>query len=179
MEKIKPSSAKVGFKWAIICFVISVVLTYVFQFLDMSQSVVAKIVGYIPFIAFSFLAVKEYRDQLGGYMTFGEGFMPGLLYGIFYGLMTAVFIFVYLKYLSPQILEQSIAEQKDKLAQQGLSDEQIDNALQIARKYGALFGAIATAIIIPIIGAVIALIAAAVFKKERTVYDAEPADPAV
>jgi uncharacterized protein DUF4199 len=175
MEKIKPSSANTGFKWAIIGVIISIVLTFVFQFLDMSLSMVAKIVGYIPFIALLFLAQKEYKDRLGGYITFGEAFVPGLLYSVFYGLITAVFTFVYLKYVSPQIFEQSLAEQKDKMVAQGqLSADQIDSAMEIARKYGVIIGSVFVAIGTPIVGAIIALIGAAIFKKERTVYDPKP-----
>src|SRR5581483_1618582 len=101
-------------------------------------------------------------------VSFGETFLPGFLYSLFAGLMLAVFVFIYLKYLSPQVLEQAISDQKDKLVSQGLSEDQIDNANNITRKYGAIIGAVFTAILMPIIGAIIALIGAAIFKKERS-----------
>jgi len=179
MENVKPSPSKPAFKWAIIYFVTSIVITYIFQFMDMSQSTAAKLIGYIPFIAFLFLTQKEYKDQMGGYVSFGETFLPGFLYSLFAGLMLAVFVFIYLKYLSPQVLEQAISDQKDKLVSQGLSEDQIDNANNITRKYGAIIGAVFTAILMPIIGAIIALIGAAIFKKERSPFDPEPTNPTV
>src|SRR6185312_9377590 len=155
MENSKSSSSKVSFKWALICFITSIVLTYAFQFANMSLSVVAKIVGYIPFIVFLFLAQKEYKDQNGGYMKFGEGFVTGLLYSVFNGLLFAVFMFIYFKYLSPQIWEQSLAEQKDKMVAQGnLSEDQIETAMNILRSYGAAISAVTIAIGTPIVGAI-------------------------
>ena len=43
--------------------------------------------------------------------------------------------------------------------------------MEITRKYGVLFTAIGTAIGTPIVGAIISLIGAAIFKKERSPYD--------
>jgi hypothetical protein len=62
-------------------------------------------------------------------------------------------------------------EQQTVMADKGLSQEQIDKALEMGTKYGAIFGAVATAIGSLIFGAIIALIGAAILKKERTAYD--------
>jgi len=180
MENVKPSPSKPAIKWALIHVITSIVLTYVFQFMGMGQSTLAKTVGFIPLIAFLLLAQKEYRDQRGGYMTFGQGFLPGFLYALFSAIMLAIFIFVYMKLLNPEVLEQTIAAQKDKMVAQGLSEDQIETANNVTRNYGAIIGAVFTIIFFPIIGAVIALIGAAIFKKERSAFDPEPpADPTV
>jgi ABC-type multidrug transport system permease subunit len=87
--------------------------------------------------------------------------------------MLAVFIFIYLTFLSPQILEQSIASQQDKFKEQGMSSEQIDKANEIGKKYGPIIGAFVAAIGLAIFGAIVALIGAAIFKKEPTIEDIE------
>jgi len=182
MENVKKSSTNIAVKWAVIYVITSIVITYIFQFLNIDQSSSAKYISYIPFIAFLLLAQKEFKDQLGGFITFGEGFMAGFLYSVFAGLMLAVFIYIYLGILSPQVLEQSIAAQHDKLVEKGLSADQIDSAMVMVKKYGAIFGAVGVAIITPIIGAIISLIGAAIFKKERSITDIENnsySDPAV
>jgi len=182
MENVKKSSTNIAVKWAVIYLITSIVITYIFQFLNIDQTSPAKYISYIPFIAFLLLAQKEFKDQLGGFITFGEGFMSGFLYSVFAGLMLAVFVYIYLGILSPQILEQSIAAQHDKFVEQGLSADQIDKAMEMGKKYGAIFGAVGVAVIMPIIGAIIALIGAAIFKKERSITDIENnsySDPAV
>ncbi len=182
MESVKQTSTKVAFKWAIIYFITSIVFTYVFQFLNVDQSSPIKYLGYIPFIAFLLLAQKEYKDQLDGFITFGQGFMAGFIYSVFSGIMLAVFTYIYLTFLSPQIWEQMMATSKDQMVAKNMSADQIDSAMEITRKYGTIFALVGIAIVTPIIGAIIALVGAAIFKKERSLTDIENnsfADPTV
>jgi len=86
----------------------------------------------------------------------------------------AVFLFVYLKFLSPEIIAKSLDDQRDKMAnEQHLSPEQIDKAIEIGTKYGAIIGAFVAAVGSAVFGAIIALIGAAIFKKERSAFDSE------
>lgn len=173
MENAVPNSSKVATKWAFIYVLTSIVITYLFQFLNVNQTSGVKFIGYIPFIAFLFLAQKEYKDQLNGFMTFGQGFSAGFRYAVVAGLILAVFIYIYLTFLSPQILEQSIASQQDKFKEQNLTPEQIEKANEIGKKYGPIIGAFGAAIGSAAIGATLALIGAAIFKRERTLSDIE------
>jgi hypothetical protein len=168
-----PNSTKIATKWAVIYVVTSIVITYLFQFMNIDQNSAVKFLAYIPFIAFLFLAQKEYRDQLGGFLTFGQGFSAGFRYAVIAGLMLAVFIYIYLTFLSPQILDQSIASQQDKFKEQGMSAEQIEKANEIGKKYGPLIGAFGAAIGTAVVGAILSLIGAAIFKKEATIDDIE------
>jgi hypothetical protein len=174
MENVKPSSLNVSAKWAGIYVITSIVITYLFQFLAVDQTSAVKYLTYIPFIAFLLLAQKEYKDQLGGFITFGQAFMPGFIYSVITGIILAIFLYIYLGILSPQVWEQILTATRDKMAEnKNMSSEQIDQAMDITRKYGVLLTAIGTAIGTPIVGAIISLIGAAIFKKERSVLDIE------
>jgi hypothetical protein len=175
MENVKQNPFQVAAKWAVIYVITSIVITYLMQFSGVDQTTSPlRYLTYIPLIAFLLLAQKEYRDQLGGFMTFGQGFMAGFLYSVVIGVLTAIFTYIYFTYLSPQVWEQVLASSKDKMAQNpNLSSEQIDKAMEITQKYGVLFATIAVAIVTPIIGTIIALIGAAIFKKERSILDIE------
>ena len=183
MENVKKSYMGIAAKWAVIYIVTSIVITYAFQFLNIDQSSSVKYLGYIPFIAFLLLAQKEYKDQLGGFLTFGEGFMAGFIYSVIAGLVLAVFTYIYFSFLSPQVWEQIVAASKDKMAEnKNMSSDQVDQAIEITRKYGPILGAVGIAILTPVIGAIIALIGASIFKKERSITDIENSsytDPAV
>jgi hypothetical protein len=171
MENSSPNPTAIATKWALIYVVVSIVITYAFQFLNLDQNSAVKYIGYLPFIAFCFLAQKEYKDQLGGFITFGQAFNPGFRYALFSGLLLAIFIYFYLAILSPEMLTKAMDQQQAAMAEKGLSQEQIDKGLEMAKKYGAVFGAIATAISTLIFGCIVSLIGAAILKKERTVYD--------
>jgi hypothetical protein len=167
-----PNSTKVAFKWSIIGTIVAIVITYTFQFLNIDQNSGIKYVGIIPFIAFLLLAQKEFKDQLGGYLTFGQGFGAGFKFSLFTGLIMAVFIYLYLGYLSPQILDQALVTQQDQMAQKGMTTEQTEQAMSIAKHWGPLFGAIGTIIFDTAVGAIIALIGAAIFKKDPPMFAA-------
>ncbi|WP_428329557.1 DUF4199 domain-containing protein [Mucilaginibacter sp.] len=177
METSKPGSVNLAFKWAVIYAVISIVLTYVYQFLNIDMNSAVKYIGYLPFIGLLLLTQKEYRDKLGGFMTFGEGFLPGFLYSVFAGVILAVFMYLYFSFLSPQVWAQTLATTRETMVQQGtLSSDQVDKAMEMTTKYGVIFVVFGVIIGTPIMGAIVALIGAAIFKKERTLRDIEQAD---
>lgn len=173
MENTKPNATKVATKWALIYILTTIVITYLFQILNIDQNSGFKYLAYIPFIAFLLLAQKEYRDQLNGFLTFGEGFSSGFRFSIFSGLLLAIFTYLYLGILSPQILDQAMNQQQAQLEKQGLSQEQIESGIQIGKKYGAIFGAFGAAIFLAVFGAIVSLIGAAIFKKEKSLLDIE------
>lgn len=185
MEVQKASPSKPAIKWALISLITSIVITYATQFLNVDPTSSVKYFGFIPFIAFLFLTQKEYRDQLGGYITFGEGFTSGFLFSVFAGTLGAIFTYLYFAILSPEMVDKMLVTTQKQLAEKGLSQEQIDNALNISKKYFAIIGAVSSVFGAAIMGAVFALIGAAIFKKERSPFDVpdyeepKPLDPTV
>lgn len=180
MEQPKPNPTKVATKWALINFIASIIITYAIYYLSADPNSPLKYIGYLPFIAFLLLAQKEFKDQLGGYLTFGEGFSAALRYSIFTSLMIAVFTFIYLTFLNPDIMAQAAEQARAKLQAQGnMSSEDIDKAVNITKKIGPAIGSIVIAIVDIIVGIIVGLIGASVFKRERSAFDPEPIDPAV
>lgn len=179
MEQPKPNPTKVATKWALINVVTGIVLTYAFQYLVPDPNSPIKYLTFIPFIVFLLLAQKEYKEQIGGYMTFGEGFSAGFRFAIFSGLMAAVFTYLYLAVLSPEVMDKAVEQARSQMEAKGMSSEDIDKAISLTKKLGPLFGAFGAAIFDAVVGAIVALIGASVFKKERSAFDPEPTDPAV
>lgn len=174
------SSNKVVIKWSLFYIVVSIILTYVYQFLNVDQTSGIKYINYIPYIAFMLLAQKEYKEELGGYMTFGEGFLAGFKYTAITAVLLALFVYIYFTLLSPQVFQQVIDGSRAKLEARGnLTDDQINTALSFTT---VGFTCIILVIGSLIMGTIIALIGAAIFKKERPSFLANEAnytDPAV
>ncbi|HTK18374.1 MAG TPA: DUF4199 domain-containing protein [Mucilaginibacter sp.] len=167
-----PSSAKVAIKWSLIYVLVAIVITYLSEIAKLAVNSPVKYVTYVFLIVFLILAQKEHRDKLGGYIKFGEAFVTGLLYGIFAGVLTAIFVYLYLAVLSPEVFAQALDQQRQTMAEGGkLSSDQIDQAMDIAKKYGAIFGAVGTVFIYAILGVIVGLIGAAIFKKEPSIYN--------
>ncbi len=175
------SSNKVSVKWSLFYVIVSIILIYVYQFLNIDQTSGIKYIAYIPYIGFMLLAQKEYKEQLGGFMTFGEGFMTGFKYTIITAVLIALFMYLYWTILSPQVYRQLMDASKAKLEEKGnLTDDQINTALSYTTA-----GLMSVIILISslVMGTIISLIGAAIFKKDRPSFLAqEPTnyvDPAV
>jgi hypothetical protein len=167
-----PSSAKVAIKWSLIYVLVAIVITYASEIAKLAVNSPVKYITYVVLIIFLLLAQKEHRDKLGGYIKFGDAFVTGLLYGIFAGLLTAIFIYLYLAILSPEVFAQALEQQRQALADSGkMSSDQIDHAMDIAKKYGPILGAIGTVFMYAILGVIVGLIGAAVLKKEPSIYN--------
>ena len=171
MEQLKPNPTKIATKWALINLVTGIVLTYVFQYVTTDPNSPIKYVGFIPFIVFLILTQKEYKEQLGGYLTFGEGFSAGFRFAVFTGLMVAVFTYLYLAVLSPDVMEKAAEQARAQMEAKNMSSEDIDKAISITKKLGPIFGAFGVDIFDAVIGAIVALIGAAIFKNERTAFN--------
>ena|ERR1700743_3121950 len=166
------NATKVATKWALIYTITAIVITYICQFLNVDLDSPAKYITYIPFIAFLLLAQKEYKDQLGGYISFGNGFSAGFRYAVFAGLLIAVFSYLYLTVLSPEVWTKVLETTRTKLEDnKNMSAAQVDKAMEITQKWGPLMGAFFAAIAYAIFGAILSLVGAAIFKKERSPYD--------
>ncbi len=187
MTTTKASPSTPAIKWALIGLVTSIIFTYVLQYLNADPNSPSKYIGLIPFIAFLLLTQKEYKDQLGGYITFGEGFMAGFLYSIFLGVLSAVFIYLYYSVLSPEMIDKLLASTQAELEKKNnMTQEQVDQAMAMTSKFiGPVSLTIFSLIGTIIMGVILALIGAAIFKKERSPFEtaalkeSEPFDPAV
>lgn len=172
MEQAAPSSAKIAIKWSLIYVLIAIVVTYASEIAKLSVNSPVKYVTYVFFIIFLLLAQKEHKEKLGGYIKFGDAFVTGLLYGIFAGILTAIFVYIYLSILSPEIFAQALDQQRQAMADSGkMSSDQIDHAMDIAKKYGPILGAFVTVFLYVILGVIVGLIGAAIFKKEPSIYN--------
>jgi hypothetical protein len=182
MEQSSSNPTKVATKWALVNLVTSIVLTYLIQYISSDPNSPLKYLGYVPFIIFLFLTQKELRDQSGGFLTFSEGFSVGFRYAIFASLLLAIFTYVYLTFLNPEIMAKAAEDARAQMEAKGnMSSESIDKAVDITKKFGPVIGAFVLAIMDTIIGVLVSLIGAAIFKKERSAFDAveNTTDPTV
>ena len=166
-----PNPTKVATKWALINLAASVVFTYGTQLLNLDPNGPTKWIGTVLMIAFLLLTQVEYRKELGGYMTFGQGFSAGFRYAVFGGLLVAVFTALYYSILSPDAFVKVMEPSRIAMEQKGMSSEEVEKAMSISLKYGWLFAAFGVAVIYAIMGAIVSLIGAAVFKKEKSPAD--------
>jgi len=162
------SSNKLVIKWSLYYVVVSIILTYAFQLLNIDPNSGIKFVTFLPYVGFMFLCQKEYRDQLSGYLTFGQGFLAGFKYTVITAILGTLFIYIYWTVLSPQMFQQIVDTSRAKLEAKGnLTEDQINMAMSFTTigfmTISAFIGSL-------IMGTIIALIGAAIFKKQPPMF---------
>jgi len=113
------------------------------------------------------LAMKQHRDELGGYMTFGRGFMVGFWVTLIIAVVTAIWSYVFFSFIAPDVIDIIGEAQRDAMIDQGMSDEQIEQAMGFSSWMMnpvmlSLFGAIGTLVL----GIIISLIVAAIMQRK-------------
>ncbi|MBK6977859.1 MAG: DUF4199 domain-containing protein [Cytophagaceae bacterium] len=170
MEKV--SSARIALKWGLIYGIVSIVVALVSYNTDLWKNwIVSLLVTVILFFGVMYFSLSEYKSLNGGFMTFGQGFGLGMLTIFTGGLISIIFDFSYKKYIDPNLIDMQLEMTREQYESMGMSEEQIEMALEKAQSYmssgmAVLFGMIS----ILVIGLIVSLIMSAVLKKDKPVF---------
>lgn len=86
-------------------------------------------------IALLVLAHIYYKDHNNGFMSYGQGVGISFWMGLVTGVIVSAFMLVYISYIDTDFMKNIEALQQQAMLDQGLSEEQIDQAMEIARKF--------------------------------------------
>ncbi len=171
-----PSKWPVAIRWGVIGGLASAALTMVWHVAGLTDfknsfsatNLLSMLLGWAISLGVIVSGIKQYRDQQrDGFITFGEAFFTGFLVALVVAVFSAIFTAIYMTVIAPDIMETAINEGISKMEEQGLDDEQIDNAVKMTKIFtspifltiSALFGGLFS-------GAIFALIGAAIMKKD-------------
>jgi flagellar biosynthesis protein FliQ len=171
--EIKPN--KLAFQVALGFSLYTLFLMFLFKMLDIdvqSQNVsgatqfISGLLSYVPYILAIFYVQMTHRKQLGGYMSFGRGFSAGFRVGSGAGLFIGLLMILYYKVLDPEAMNHMM----DIAIEKANDDENQIKGIEAMRPYMAIMTAFIIAITYTLIGLVISLIGAAIFKKEKPLH---------
>jgi len=169
----KPSTARIALKWGIISAVISVIFTIILYTFDLWKITwVSLVFGLAIIIVILVLANKEFRTRHEGFLTFGESLGISMLVIAVSSLISAAFNQLYMNVIDNTIKDKMADFQEETRLKQGMTMEQIDVAMQQVEKFNTpgiqfLFGLLGSLFF----GFIIALIIAAIMKKNRPVFE--------
>jgi hypothetical protein len=115
--------------------------------------------------------MRMFREQNGGYMTYGQGLGVGTLAAGVAGLLSSLVSTFYVKFVDPGLLKRTMDTQREQMEERGMSDAQIDQAMKIAESMSGFSFLIATLSVV-FLGFILSLIIAAFIKRERDVFEA-------
>ena len=156
----KKSAFSTALKYAIITALAMFIFSIILYITGMYLKSNVNLLTYIIMLAGLVFAVKDRRDKdLGGMISFGEGFKTGFLFCMITGVITVVFSLIMMNFIAPEMIGEIL---------KGLPDDQVEMAMEWTRKFTSpiwitIWSLVSTAFF----GAILSLIVAAIFKKDH------------
>jgi hypothetical protein len=168
----KPSTARIALKWGLITAVISIIYSTILYFTGMWKTPALAWVGYLFLAGGIVMAMREFKSMNNDYMSYGEGLGIGSLMSTVSGVIGAIYGYIYMNFIDNTMTQQIMEMQTTKMAEQGMTEEQIDQAMQMASKFmspGMMF--IFTVLGSLFIGFILSLIISAILRKNKPEMD--------
>lgn len=168
MEQKVTSSATKGLIISLLLIIYSLVL----QFLDLSRNKSLGSIGLLILAGGIIWSTMIQSKQLDGNVTFGNLFAHGFKVTATVTAIVVVFSVISLKFIFPEQADIALREARMDMESQNLSDDQIDQALSITKKFFIPFAIGGIVFIYLVVGVVGSLIGASIAKKNpRTPFD--------
>lgn len=176
-ENATPSFINHAAKHALILGVISVVLTLAAYAIDYTLLVSMSflLISLAIYIGYGIYAGINYRNEIGGYLSFGKAFQHGFVVFAVSALVSTIFSFLLYTVIDPELpakLTEAAMENAEKMmAGFGMPEEQMEEALaktqeDTLKRYTV--GGLASGYAFTLIGcAIFALISGAIAKKKE------------
>ena len=162
MEQKVSTPVQKGLIISLILIVFGIVLYFTDQYMNKALSYLQ----YVILIAGIIWSCNIYAKQMNGNVTFGNVFAHGFKTTAFVAALVAVYTFVAIKFLFPEMIDKIMDAARQEMQKDGkLSDEQISQGVEMGRKFFLPFAIGGILFFFAICGAIGSLIGAATAKK--------------
>ena len=129
---------------------------------------IVGLVGFIPLIALLVLGIKKFKNDNGGFLSFGQALKVGVGIAVVSALVSAVYTLIFTQVIEPGFQDQVMEIQKQAWIDGGLSDEQIESAEAMTKKFQSPLITIPISIVASaFFGFIISAIAGAIMQKKN------------
>lgn len=143
-----------------------VILNLALYFTNQSMNRGLSSIGYIVLVGGIIYACVQYAKQLGGNVTFGNVFAHGFKVTAVAIVIMVIYTVIFVKLLYPDIIDVTLDMARKNMQEKGkMTEEQINQALEMTRKFYLPFAIGGIIIAFGIIGGIASAIGAAVAKK--------------
>lgn len=131
---VRSSGTKVALINGIYTGLALIIVSLVLYLLDVPRDSYIQYISYLVMIVLTFIFVKQWRDQYNdGYLSYGGAFGHGFLVILFGSIISAIYTFIFFSFIAPGELAIMIEEAEQQLYEQGMSDQEIEVAMQWTR----------------------------------------------
>ncbi|MBA9079324.1 MULTISPECIES: DUF4199 domain-containing protein [Rufibacter] len=172
MTEQTTSPSSVGVRYGLITGFISVIFSLVLYVTEMHQNKWMSVLSILILVAGIVMAHSYFKKENMGFMSYGQGLGIGVILSAVAGVLGSIFTFVYVKFIDTGFLEKARNAQIEEMEKNGMSDDQIEQAMNMAEKFSGpgmmlVMGIVGSVVI----GLIISLIVAAIMKKSRPEFE--------
>lgn len=133
-----------------------------------TTSILFSVLSFAIWIGGVVMAVRAFKSDLGGFLTFGEAFKSAFFTILVISAISAVWSFVFYSFIATDFFDNILEFMRTTMEGQGLDDDAIDMAMGMYEKMYTPTGMLALQLLGGLIGGGIAsLIIGAIMKKDR------------
>ena len=170
-ETTTVTTRSVGIRYGLILALISIVFFVIMNVAGLDMQGPVSYLSYVFMIVIFYLAHKYYKENGDSYMSIGQGVGIAFWTGLISSLISSAFMYVYIKFIDSAFIENIKTAQIEKMQEQGMSDEQIDQAMQFAGAFMSPEAMAGFGIVGGIIGALILGVIVSLFTKNSSPED--------
>jgi len=160
-----PTTLQTGIRYGVILGLISIIISAISFLANIEQNTIATVISVVITIAGIYMAHKYFKDEGDGFMSYGQGLGIGTLASVVAGALGGIFSFLYLSFIDDSPLKKAMEQQRIKFEEQGMGDDQIEQAMAMAEKFSSPLMALIFSIVFSLIfGFIISLIVSAITK---------------
>jgi len=159
--------------------VISIVFSVLTYILDVPMKNPVMYFSFVILLAGIIYGTLQYRNvSLGGNISFGKAFLSGFLIVLVASIVSSIYSYIFFTFIDPayleRIIQQTLEQTEAKMLEKGLSEEQMEPALAMTRKFmSPIMMSVMAVLSSAVFGAILSLIAAAFIKKEDKSFDGQ------
>lgn len=165
-EELEKATVKsVSMKWGLYVGLIMIAYGIILQVAGLATNQALSLLNYVFLIGIMVMAHKEFKENGDGFMSYSQGLGIGTLTTLIGGAISIVFSYVYVKFIDDSFLEQVKLQQIEQMEENGMSQQQIDAAMEMSAAFmtpEVMFPIAMVSMVV--IGFIISLIVSAVTK---------------
>lgn len=110
---------------------ILVVITITVQAAGLSEASWTRYITYIVVIGMIIVAQRAFKDKGDSFMSYGQGIGIGTVVGLIASTVNAIFLYVYLKFVNSEMIEEMKIAQLEALKDQGYDQDTIEQTMEL------------------------------------------------
>jgi hypothetical protein len=171
MENFNPPKSSTVFKFGLYYGIVLIVLNLIVSYGGLIGSKGVSWVSILVPVIIILLGLRYFKEKINkGMLKYGQGVGLGVLIALIGGCIVAIFSFIFLTYIDPEVLDMMIAVTQEQVIARGIPEEMIDIYEKVMNfllqpwviALSSVFNAV-------FIGLIVSLIEAAILKKEPQV----------